>query len=206
MMVVLYNSNKKEYVKYIRERKRSDFTSDASDATVLTEDEADALLQRCSKKLKGFSKISENIVSSAEANQSCSEGCTGSDGENVVVIKVPRRSFTKQEKLTVYTRYQGTCGICGNFVPPNEMTIDHIIPISKGGTYDLDNLQCCCKKCNQIKADILPEDFLDKMIQIIGFQADSGNDKAVKGIKMMAKGRLKKKKKDGKRKGKKKKK
>ena len=34
------------------------------------------------------------------------------------------------------------------------LTIDHKIPLSRGGTDDLSNLQCLCKRCNQIKSSV----------------------------------------------------
>ncbi len=37
------------------------------------------------------------------------------------------------------------------------ITIDHIIPKSKGGTNDMTNLQPMCSRCNQKKADTLPD-------------------------------------------------
>jgi len=38
------------------------------------------------------------------------------------------------------------------------LTVDHIIPKSKGGTDDLDNKQCLCFRCNNKKGDKLPSE------------------------------------------------
>jgi len=36
------------------------------------------------------------------------------------------------------------------------MTIDHVVPLSKGGSNKLENLVLCCNRCNHKKNDILP--------------------------------------------------
>lgn len=41
----------------------------------------------------------------------------------------------------------------------NFLTIDHFIPLGKGGGHRLDNLRVVCKECNDRKADSLPKDF-----------------------------------------------
>ena len=48
----------------------------------------------------------------------------------------------------VFEKYGEFCQICGS---EDNLTIDHIVPISKGGTSDLDNLQPLCKSCNSSK-------------------------------------------------------
>jgi 5-methylcytosine-specific restriction endonuclease McrA len=39
---------------------------------------------------------------------------------------------------------------------PTSATVDHVIPLSKGGAHTLDNMRCCCLRCNSAKADSLP--------------------------------------------------
>ena len=49
------------------------------------------------------------------------------------------------------SRYSFTCPACARSEPQLTLTIDHIIPISKGGTNDLSNLQPLCRSCNSRK-------------------------------------------------------
>lgn len=62
-------------------------------------------------------------------------------------------------RRTLYTRQNGKCAYCGQHRNHKYMSIDHIIPLSKGGTNDVGNLQCVCKKCNGLKEDMLPQEF-----------------------------------------------
>ena len=79
--------------------------------------------------------------------------------------------FTQQERYEIYNRTEGHCGICGRFIPLGEYTVDHIIPLSKGGTNDLDNLQACCSFCNKAKDDSMGEDFFQRIENIFLYQA-----------------------------------
>lgn len=45
------------------------------------------------------------------------------------------------------------CAQCGKYLEGRDWTIDHIIPINKGGTHDLVNLQSMCLVCNGRKQD-----------------------------------------------------
>ena len=38
-------------------------------------------------------------------------------------------------------------------------TVDHIIPVAKGGSDDLENLVAACKRCNSAKQDKMPDEF-----------------------------------------------
>lgn len=52
------------------------------------------------------------------------------------------------------------CQICEKpFTSMKDITFDHIVPVSKGGTDELENIQLAHYKCNQSKADMLPEEF-----------------------------------------------
>ena len=77
-----------------------------------------------------------------------------------------RRKFSDYEKKSVSAKCNGTCAICGNPVKYKKMTIDHIVPLSKGGTNGMDNLQLACKRCNLMKADFTAEEFVGKIHEI----------------------------------------
>lgn len=157
-MQILYKQATKQYIHYDASARRSDLVSDVNEATEMANDLAVSILNRCSKKLKGFESIpAESVKKSAPAVSSNSSA-------------------------------KGTCGICGRFVPPDSFTVDHIVPISKGGTYDYSNLQCCCRKCNQLKDDALQDDFFQVMLSVVDYQiSDKHNKKIKKGIKKIYK-------------------
>ncbi len=51
---------------------------------------------------------------------------------------------------------KGVCHYCGRQVPPGELTMDHIVPIARGGKSTRGNVVPCCKDCNSRKKDQLP--------------------------------------------------
>lgn len=52
----------------------------------------------------------------------------------------------------------GTCHYCGRQVGIKKLTMDHVIPLSRGGRSTKGNLVPCCKSCNTAKkTDFPPE-------------------------------------------------
>ncbi len=51
---------------------------------------------------------------------------------------------------------KGVCGYCGQPTPPRELTMDHIVPIARGGQSTRGNAVPCCKQCNNAKKQLLP--------------------------------------------------
>lgn len=57
-------------------------------------------------------------------------------------------NFTKSEWNEVKKNYNYTCACCGLKEPKIKLTIDHIIPICKGGNNTKQNIQPLCMQCN----------------------------------------------------------
>jgi len=51
---------------------------------------------------------------------------------------------------------KGVCHYCGRPTPPKELTMDHIVPVSRGGKSTRGNVAPCCKECNTAKKQLLP--------------------------------------------------
>jgi 5-methylcytosine-specific restriction endonuclease McrA len=64
----------------------------------------------------------------------------------------------------VYERDGGICLWCHSFISKKRATLDHLIPIGRGGSpIDVSNVTICCKPCNQNKANLTPEEYLIKL-------------------------------------------
>ena len=48
------------------------------------------------------------------------------------------------------------CYYCKNYTPATKLTMDHIVPLARGGRSIKSNLVPCCKSCNNLKKTLLP--------------------------------------------------
>jgi len=64
-----------------------------------------------------------------------------------------RKSIAKKTRFEVFKRDSFTCQYCGRKSPDVLLVIDHIEPVSKGGTNDILNLITSCADCNAGKSD-----------------------------------------------------
>jgi predicted restriction endonuclease len=64
------------------------------------------------------------------------------------------RTISGKTRLDVFERDDYRCQMCGRTVDDGiKLHIDHIVPFSKGGSSDMDNLQVLCHECNLAKHD-----------------------------------------------------
>jgi 5-methylcytosine-specific restriction endonuclease McrA len=59
-------------------------------------------------------------------------------------------SFTSVEWIELCNRYGNLCLACGK---KRKLTADHVVPVSKGGTSNIANIQPLCGPCNSRKHD-----------------------------------------------------
>ena len=56
----------------------------------------------------------------------------------------------------------GKCHYCGKTFKPSELTMDHLVPIVRGGCTTKGNVVPACKECNNKKKYLLPFEWNEK--------------------------------------------
>ena len=129
----------------------------------------DGFARRCMKNLAGREEINklsgdytkqQNVLLRLKRENEHLKGAIGRE------IKLNKKLNTKlqnrknlsqvdreiiREKL--FTEQAGICALCGESMNPDKTDIDHIIPVSKGGSNDIANLQLACASCNRSKGN-----------------------------------------------------
>ncbi len=70
-------------------------------------------------------------------------------------IRVPRNEARKISRRAVFARDGYLCQYCG---ATSQLTLDHVVPRSRGGRSSWDNVVTCCSPCNLSKGSRLPEE------------------------------------------------
>lgn len=76
--------------------------------------------------------------------------------ERIAALHVPSRPLNYYDdpdlRKNLFERDKWKCLYCGEQVSANNATLDHRIPVSKGGADSPENLVTCCLLCNSIKS------------------------------------------------------
>lgn len=75
-----------------------------------------------------------------------------------VYVNVPQRHAPAWTRRGVAARDNNLCAYCGKKCASGDLTIDHVIPLSRGGRSTWGNTVVACRKCNQRKADRMPHE------------------------------------------------
>ncbi len=71
----------------------------------------------------------------------------------VYYVRVPHRRLMPLTRRTVLARDQYTCQYCGAQPVKGQLTLDHVLPRSRGGEHSWENVVAACIPCNQRKRD-----------------------------------------------------
>ena len=70
-----------------------------------------------------------------------------------------RRKWTKEERKQIYQKYKGHCAYCGLPITIQEMQVDHIVALKRGGLDSIENANPACRMCNKYKDTLTLYDF-----------------------------------------------
>jgi len=105
--------------------------------------------------LKGVAQAEE--VHSAEVHSAAHAHKVPSVIRLLAYRHIPQQSRALSRK-NILLRDRNTCQFCGRVFPSSELTLDHVLPRSRGGRSSWENLVACCYRCNNTKGDRTPEE------------------------------------------------
>jgi len=70
---------------------------------------------------------------------------------------IPQQTRALSRK-NILLRDRNICQFCGHHFPSSELTLDHVMPRSRGGHSSWENLVACCYDCNNRKGSRTPEE------------------------------------------------
>lgn len=99
----------------------------------------------------------------------CSQGCCDRQGSRISKAtrrahKITNGPYDIIDPKAVCRRDGWRCYLCGKGTPrelwgsvdhDDAPTMDHVVPLARGGTHSWDNVRCCCRRCNYTKSDNL---------------------------------------------------
>ena len=61
---------------------------------------------------------------------------------------------------------QGICYFCRRKIPPKDLTMEHVVPLIRGGKSSKGNVVPACKECNNKKKYLLPIEWEEYLAQL----------------------------------------
>jgi len=125
-----------------------------------------ALMQRAARYYaagKVLTELGENVFGMAggiqEATGARSELLTSS----IVMIRGRHRiplghAHVGLTKHRLFVRDRHVCAYCGDHLHESELTVEHILPVSRGGRHEWTNVVTACRSCNTRKGNRRPEE------------------------------------------------
>jgi 5-methylcytosine-specific restriction endonuclease McrA len=74
-------------------------------------------------------------------------------------VRIKRRfDYVPFSRANIYARDHHTCQYCNSHHATQDLTFDHVIPVSQGGRKDWENIVTCCVSCNRRKGGRTPSE------------------------------------------------
>jgi 5-methylcytosine-specific restriction endonuclease McrA len=73
-------------------------------------------------------------------------------------VKVRKKHSVKFSRANIYARDKYSCQYCGSSYSSDELTFDHVIPVSRGGAKSWANIVTACIDCNRKKGGQTPDE------------------------------------------------
>jgi 5-methylcytosine-specific restriction endonuclease McrA len=81
-------------------------------------------------------------------------------------VRIKKRfDYVPFSRANIYARDGYTCQYCSDKLPTQELTFDHVIPVSQGGRKDWENIVTCCVSCNRRKGGRTPEEARMRLVK-----------------------------------------
>lgn len=92
----------------------------------------------------------------------------GFDGVDDSAVRQERAKARQLRKSSWWQRKigSGICYYCGQRQNPQDLTMDHIVPLGRGGRSTKGNVVASCKQCNTLKKTLLPlewDEYMNKL-------------------------------------------
>jgi len=81
--------------------------------------------------------------------------------KNQAKRRTAKYSITPEKVKRAFEKTNGVCPYCPAEITETSFSLDHIKPVSKGGTNHLNNLIGCCRSCNSRKGNLSLNEFLN---------------------------------------------
>jgi len=78
--------------------------------------------------------------------------------------RIPKHAL-RLNRQGVLARDGSRCQYCGRWFPSSQLSLDHVIPRSRGGTTTWENMVCACLKCNVRKGGRTPREARMKLVR-----------------------------------------
>ena len=81
-------------------------------------------------------------------------------------VKIKRRfDYVPFSRANIYARDKFTCQYCAGRFATDELTFDHVLPVSQGGRKDWENIVTCCVSCNRRKGGRTPDEARMRLVR-----------------------------------------